>query len=48
MLQSFNALNRKPLSKLVEELCWQLESFMTGINKHLAFQESEVHNIYGS
>eukprot|EP00268_Persea_americana_P069251 TRINITY_DN980_c0_g1_i2.p1 TRINITY_DN980_c0_g1~~TRINITY_DN980_c0_g1_i2.p1 ORF type:complete len:1235 (+),score=218.82 TRINITY_DN980_c0_g1_i2:393-4097(+) len=42
VLQSFNALNKKPFSKLVEKLCWQLESFITGINKHLAFQESEV------
>lgn len=48
VLQSFNALNKKPFSKLVEKLCWQLESFITGINKHLAFQESEVHNFYCS
>ncbi|RXH76061.1 hypothetical protein DVH24_001640 [Malus domestica] len=31
-----------PLSKFVEKLCWELESFLVGINKYFAFQETKV------
>ncbi|XP_021808365.1 zinc finger protein BRUTUS-like At1g18910 isoform X4 [Prunus avium] len=37
--------NGTPLCKFVEKLCWELESFVVGINKHFAFQETKVFPI---
>ncbi|XP_010272192.1 PREDICTED: uncharacterized protein LOC104608041 isoform X2 [Nelumbo nucifera] len=45
LLQSFNARDETSLPKLVEKLCWQLESFLLEIRKHLTFQETEVFPI---
>ncbi|KAF8390297.1 hypothetical protein HHK36_024822 [Tetracentron sinense] len=42
LLQNCNAQSGMSLCNLVEKLCWQLKSFMTGIGKHLNFQEIEV------
>ncbi|KAK9278654.1 hypothetical protein L1049_028227 [Liquidambar formosana] len=39
---NYDAQNGIPLCKFVEKLCWELESFLKGIIKHLAFQETEV------
>lgn len=41
-LLHYNAKNGIPLSKFVEKLCWELESFVMGIGDHLVFQEMEV------
>lgn len=40
------AKNVSPLSKFVEKLCWELESFVVEISKQFSFQETEVHSFY--
>ncbi|KAK9090598.1 hypothetical protein Sjap_023775 [Stephania japonica] len=42
VLQKISFPNEMPLSKLVERLCWHLESFVVEMIKHFSFQESEV------
>lgn len=40
------AKNDTPLSKFVEKLSWELESFIVEINKQFSFHEIEVHRFY--
>ncbi|KAK9114036.1 hypothetical protein Syun_020833 [Stephania yunnanensis] len=42
VLQKINFPNEMTLCKLVERLCWHLESFVVEMIKHFSFQESEV------
>ncbi|XP_068641467.1 zinc finger protein BRUTUS-like At1g18910 isoform X2 [Aristolochia californica] len=42
LIQNINSKVQKITGSLMEELCWQLGSFVGGVSRHFSFQESKV------